>query len=105
MKFPNVGDWKELGRLVWYVRTTIHLQLTIRLDGTRNMVWSIDTSFSVHIYMTSHTGYFITLGIGFHISRVSGRKVNTRKLTESELVGVNDVIGFVEWPAFIVMTR
>ena len=29
-KCPNIGDWKKLGRLVWYVRAIIHLPLIIR---------------------------------------------------------------------------
>ena len=29
VKCPNVGDWKKLGRLVWYVRAIIHLPLIV----------------------------------------------------------------------------
>ena len=47
--------------------------------------------------MKSHTGYCLTLGIGSPISGSSTQKINTRSLTESELVGVDNVIGFVEW--------
>ena len=48
---PNMGDWKKLGRLVRYVRATIHLPLIVKSDGTGNMVWSIDASFAVHMNM------------------------------------------------------
>ena len=34
---------------------------------------------------------------GSPISGSSGQKVNKRSLTELELVGVGDIIGFVEW--------
>ena len=61
------------------------------------MVWSIDASFAVHMDMKSHTGYCLTLGIGSPISGSSTQKINTRSSTESELVGVNDGIRFVEW--------
>ena len=64
---PNVGDWKKLGRLVRYVRATIHLPLILGLDGPGNMVWSIDASFAVHMDMKSHTGYCLTLGTGSSI--------------------------------------
>ena len=60
------------------------------------MVWSIDTSFVVHMDMKSHIGNFLTLGSVFLISRPSGQKVNTRSFTESKLVGVDDIIRFVE---------
>ena len=97
VKCPNVGNWKKLGRLVRYVRATIHLPLIVGSDGTGNMVWSIDASFAVHMDMKSHTGYCLTLGIGSPISGSSTQKINTRSSTESELVGVDDGIGFVEW--------
>ena len=47
--------------------------------------------------MKSHTGYYISLGIGSPISGSSTHKVNTWSSTESELAGVDDAIGFVEW--------
>ena len=61
------------------------------------MVCSIDASLVVRTNMNSHTGYYLTLEIGYPISGSSTQKVNTRSLTESELVGVDDVIGFVKW--------
>ena len=42
--------------------------------------------------MKSHTGYFLTLGTGSPISGSQSQKINTRSSTESELVGVDDVI-------------
>ena len=94
---PNIGDWKKLGRLVRYVRATVYLPLIIGSDGTGNMVWSIDASFAVHMDMKSHTGYCLTLGTGAPISGSLSQKINTRSSTESELVGVDDVISLVEW--------
>ena len=98
MKCPNIGDRKKLGRLVRYLRATIHLPLIIGLNDSGNMTWIIDASFAVHMDMKSHTGYCLTLGAG---SPISGsylhKKLNMRSLTESEPVGVNDIIGFVEW--------
>ena len=64
VKAPNIDDWKKLGRLVRYIRATIHLPLILGSDGSGNMVWSIDASFAVHMDMKSHTGYCLTLGTG-----------------------------------------
>ena len=97
VKCPNLGDWKKLGRLVQYVRATSHLPLIVESNGSGNLVWSIDASFAVHIDMKSHTGYCLSLGIGSPISGSSTQKVNTRSTTESELVTVNDAIGYGEW--------
>ena len=96
VKCPITGDWKKLGRLVQYVRATIHLPLIIGTDSTGNMVWSIDASFAVHMDMKSHTGYCMTLGTRCPISGSLSQKINTRSSTEAELVGDNDTIAFVE---------
>ena len=97
VKYPNTSDWKKLGRLVRYVRATIHLPLIIGSDGSGNMVWSINASFTIHMDMKSHTRYCLTLGTGFPISGSSGQKVNSKSSSESELIGVDDAIRFVEW--------
>ena len=93
---PTVGDGKKLGRLVRYVRATIHLPLIVGSDGTGNMVWSIDASFTVHMDMKSHTGYCLTLWIKSPISGSPTQKINTRSSTESELVGVDNGFRFLE---------
>ena len=97
VKCSNVGDWKKLRRLVRYMRATIHLPLIVGSDGSGNLIWSIDASFAVHTDMKSHIGYCLSLGIGSPILGSSTQKINTQSLTESELVGVHDAIGYVEW--------
>ena len=74
VKCPNTSDWKKLGRLVRYVKATIHLQLIVGSYGSGNMIWRIDALFAVHMDMKSHTGYCLTLGIGSPISETSTKK-------------------------------
>ena len=81
---PNTGYWKKLGRLVHYVKATIHLQLIIGSNCSGNiMVQSIDALFAVYMDMKSHTGYYLTLGTGSLISGSSGQRVRSRNSTES----------------------
>ena len=47
--------------------------------------------------MKSHYGYCLSVRIGSPVSESSTQKVNTRSTTESELVTVNDAVGYVEW--------
>jgi hypothetical protein len=47
--------------------------------------------------MRGHSGGALTLGIGFPISSSGKQKLNTRSLTESELVGVNDLMSLIIW--------
>ena len=61
------------------------------------MVWSIDVTFAVHTDMKSHSGYYLSIEIGSPVSGSSTQKVNTRSTTKSELVAVDDTIGYVEW--------
>ena len=80
-----------------YLRATIHLSLIVGSDGSGNLVWSIDASFTVHTDMKGHSGYCLSLGIGSPVSGSSTQKVNTQSTTESELVAVDDAIGYMEW--------
>ena len=54
VKEPNSGDWKKLGRLVRYVRATVHILLILGWNKSGNLVWSIDALFAVHMDMKSH---------------------------------------------------
>ena len=96
VKCPNVGDWKKLGRLVQYLRATIHLPLIVGSDGSGNSIWSIDALFAVHADMKSHTRYCLSLEIGSPILGLSTQKINTHHWTNSELVGVEDVNRYIK---------
>ena len=97
VKCPDVGDWKKLGRLMRYVRATIHLPLIVGSNGSGNLIWSIDASFAVHTDMKSHSRYCLSLRIGFPVLGSFTQKINTRSTTKSELVAADDAIGYVEW--------
>jgi hypothetical protein len=47
--------------------------------------------------MRSHSGGALTLGHGFPISSSGKQKLNTRSSTESELVGVDDMMSLIIW--------
>ena len=61
------------------------------------MMWSIDTFFAINMDIKIHPCYDLTLRIRSPISGSSPQKINTRSSTESELVGDDNGIGFVEW--------
>jgi hypothetical protein len=66
-------------------------------DELGNLVWIIDASFAVHMDMKSHTGYCLTMGTGAVVSGSVKQKLTMRSSTESELVGIDDTITFIEW--------
>jgi uncharacterized protein YcgI (DUF1989 family) len=56
------------------------------------MQWHINAAFAVHGDYKSHMGATLTLGKGTMPSILCKQKINTRSLTESKLVGIDDVI-------------
>jgi len=89
---PNEDDWKKLGRAISYLRSSQHLWLMLKVDEGMSIKWWIDASFAVHPAMRSHTGVTMLLGKGSPISLSRKQKINTKSLTEEEVVGVPLVI-------------
>ena len=73
-----------------YIQGNIGLPLILTINKSGNIKWYIDAAFAVHKYMRIHTGGFMTMGNGGYV-------LNTKSLTESELVGVDDVLTQVIW--------
>ena len=59
--------------------------------------WYVDASYAVRPNMRSHSGGALTLGHGFPISSSEKQKLNTHSSTESELVGVDDMMSLIIW--------
>jgi hypothetical protein len=57
----------------------------------------VDAAFAVHPYLRGHSRGVLTLGIGFPILSSGKQKLNTRSLTESELIGVDDLMALIIW--------
>jgi hypothetical protein len=98
VKSPNQSDYRKLTRvIIRYLRLTISIPLILGWDGTGKLTWSVNVSFAVHKDMCSHTGAVLTLGQGALMSMSLKQKINTKSLTEAELVGVDNAMNFVEW--------
>ena len=94
---PDRDDYKKLGRVMRYLRGSLHMPLTLEATQTNIIKWWVDASFAVHPDMRSHTGGVMTLGRGAVYSTSTRQKINTRSSTESELVAVNDVMPQILW--------
>ena len=97
MRSPDVYDWKNIEHLIEYFRATVDLPLILGADGTGILNWYVDASFAVHANMRVHTGGVLTMGQGCTILSSTKHKINTRSSTESELVGVNDMMSSILW--------
>ena len=94
---PDQQDWENLSHLMQYLHSTRDLPLILGADCTGIVKWFVDASFAVHTNMRSHSGGAVTLGHRFPIVTSTKQKLNTRSSTESELVGVDDLMPSILW--------
>jgi hypothetical protein len=94
---PGEDDWGKLKRVLKYLNGTRHLHLTLSVDSLSSIKWYIDGSHQIHDDCRGHTGSLMTLGQGAISSTSRKQKINTKSLTETELVAVHDKLGDVLW--------
>lgn len=99
---PDVDDYKKLGKVMRYLRSTIDMPLTLGANGTNIIKWWADASYATHPDMKSHTGGAMSLGYGVVYGTSTRQKLNTTSSTEAELVGVNDVMPQVLWTKYFL---
>jgi hypothetical protein len=68
-------------------------------------MWYVNASFAVHPNMWGYTGGGLTMGRGFPISVSTKQKLNTRSSTESELVGVDDMMSIILWTCYFLLSQ
>ena len=97
VKQPTEEDYAKLGKVITYVRDSIHIPLILGADGSGTMTWNIDVSYAVHPDCKSHTGAACSLGHGTFIPISSKQELLTKSSTESDLVAVDDAMIFLMW--------
>ena len=88
-----------------YINATIHMELTLGVDSLNNLNWFIDSAHQVHEDCKWHTGEELTLGQGAVISKSSGQKMNTKSSSETELVGVDNLLPTVLWTKYFIKAQ
>lgn len=99
LKNPDEDDYKKLSRVMKYLQGTIDLPLIIKADQTRVIRWWVDASYAVHSDMKGHTGGTMSMGSGMIYSTSTKQKLVCRSSTESEVVGLHDVLPQALWTA------
>ena len=102
VKCPDHDDLKKLYRVIKYLQSTSELVLTLECDESGNLLWWVDASFAVHHDMKRHTGGMMSMGKGSIYSCSTKQKLNTKSSTESELVGVDDVMPIILWMRYFL---
>jgi len=86
-----------------YLRNTRNMTLMIKQGDEAK--WWVDSSYTVHPDMKSHTGIYMTLGEGAMYTPSCKQKLYTKSSTEAELVAVDDTMGQVLWTRHFLATQ
>jgi hypothetical protein len=105
LKRPDEDDYKKLTRLMRYLQGTIDLPLILKADGSGKVRWWVDASYAVHHDMKGHTGGTMTLGQGSIYSTSTKQKLVSRSSTESEIIGVHDVMPHMLWMSYFLQEQ
>jgi hypothetical protein len=88
-----------------YLRVDRLPPLILNANGSGVSMWYVNASFAVHPNMHRHTEGGLTMGRGFLIVSSTKQKLNTRSSTESELVGVDNMIPIIVWSCYFLMAQ
>ena len=94
---PDEDDYKKLTRLIRYLRHTLYMCLVLGKDSMNSIRWWIDASYAVHPDMRGHTGAMMSMGNGSVFGGSWKQKLVTQSSTESEVVGVYNVLPQILW--------
>ncbi len=86
MKAPDEDDWGKLKQVLKYLNGTKYLKLMLSVDDMGLFKWCVDRSHDIHWDCKGHGGTVFTMGKGGVPSYSRMIKLNTRSLTETELV-------------------
>jgi hypothetical protein len=105
VRSPDIEDWERLRHLMKYLRGDRDRPLILGADNEGMLVWYDDALFAVHPNMCGHTGGGMTMGRGFPISVSTKQKLNTKSSTESELVGIDDLMPIILWTCYFLLSQ
>ena len=87
VRLPDEDDWGKVKRVLGYLKG-IHMPLILLADSLKLSRWWVDAGYAVHDDCQGHTGVGMSFGQGMAMSYSWKHKINTKSLTEAELVGV-----------------
>eukprot|EP00978_Attheya_sp_CCMP212_P047722 scaffold424725_cov134-Attheya_sp.AAC.3 len=78
------------------------MPLTLEAVILNILKWWVDASYAVRLDMKSHTGSVLSLGKGAVYAASKKQKLNVISSTESELVGVSDMMPQIIWSMYFM---
>ncbi len=105
VRSPEIEDWEKLRHLMEYLRGDRERPLILGTDNEGMLVWYVNASFAVHPNMQWHTGGGMTIGRDFPFSVPTKQKLNTKSLTESKLVGVDNMMPIIPCTCYFLLSQ
>jgi hypothetical protein len=81
------------------------MPLILLADSLTRSWWWVDAAYTVHDNCQGHTGAGMSLGQGMVLSYSWKQKINTKSLTEAELVRVDNLLGYTLWACYFMQEQ
>jgi hypothetical protein len=92
----------KLKSLLGYLRRVLHMPLILSAYLQTMSRWWVDMAYAVHHDCRGHTGAGMSLGQGMVIGYSWKQNINTKSLTEVELVRVDDLLAYILWARYFL---
>ncbi len=105
VRCPDKDDWGKVKRLLWYLKGTLNMPLILSADCLTLSMWWVDMVYAVHDDCRGHMGAGMSFGQGMMMSYSWKHKIKTKSLTEAELVGVDNSLGYILWAQYFMQEQ
>jgi hypothetical protein len=105
VKPPDEDNWGKFKWVLKYLNGTKYLKLNLTVDNLGLLKWYVDGSHNVHWDCKGHGGAMFTMGKGATSSYSRKVKLNTRSLTEMELVTVDMFMPEMLWSLCFIQAQ
>jgi hypothetical protein len=89
-EMPDRDDYKKLARVIKYLCRTKFMRLTMEMTHLDQNHWFIDSAFTVHNNMRSHSRSYMSFDRGMMNGPSKKQRLNTTSSTEAKIVAVHD---------------
>ena len=105
VRLPDKDGWGKVKMVLSYLKVTLHMPLILLADLLTLLQWWVDAAHAVHNNCRGNTGAGMSFGQGMTLSYSWKQKINTKSLTEAELVGVVDLLGYILWVRYFMQEQ
>ncbi len=79
--------------------------LILSTDSLTLSRWWVEAAYTVNNNCRGHTGVVMSSGQEMTLSYSWKQKINTKSLTETELVGVDNALGYILWACYFMQEQ